>query len=70
MLRAELEARKKQEDEADAQIAALTVSRDVPAERLRYFRWLMGADGKVPKPGETVAMASYGPQTQAPELLT
>ncbi|MCX5314711.1 neuraminidase-like domain-containing protein [Streptomyces sp. NBC_00154] len=64
LLRAALESRKKQEEEADAQIEALKVSRDVPAERLRYYRWLMGVDGKTPQPGETVAMASYAPKPQ------
>ncbi|MFE0631569.1 neuraminidase-like domain-containing protein [Streptomyces sp. NPDC058864] len=64
LLRAALDSRKKQEEEADAQIQALTVSRDVPAERLRYYRWLMGADGKTPQPGENVPMASYAPKPQ------
>ncbi|GAA1614457.1 hypothetical protein GCM10009679_18540 [Saccharothrix algeriensis] len=64
VLNATLETRRKQEDEADARLAALEHSRAVPAERLRYYRWLMGAEDKTPEPGQVVAMASYAPATQ------
>ncbi|MEV4415280.1 neuraminidase-like domain-containing protein [Catellatospora sp. NPDC049609] len=64
VLNATLDTRRKQEDEADARLAALQNSRNVPAERLRYYRWLMGAEDKTPEPGQVVAMASYAPATQ------
>ncbi|MCX4791590.1 neuraminidase-like domain-containing protein [Streptomyces sp. NBC_01221] len=64
VLKATLASRLKQEEEADAQVEALNLSRAVPAERLRYYRWLMGAEDNTPQPGEAVPMVSYAPKTQ------
>ncbi|SCG63995.1 neuraminidase-like domain-containing protein [Micromonospora humi] len=64
VLNATLETRRRQEDEADARLAALRDSRAVPAERLRYHRWLMGAEDKTPEPGQVAGMVSYAPATQ------
>lgn len=66
-LKATLEVRKQQEQAADAQIAALQTSRDVPAQRLMYYQFLMGVDPKVPQPGETIEMVSYAPKPQSAE---
>lgn len=63
LLNAMLEIKKQQEDEAAAQIEALNRSRDVPVERLRYSRWLMGSDDlAAPQMGGEIPMLPYSPK--------
>ncbi|MFV8141854.1 neuraminidase-like domain-containing protein [Mycolicibacterium senegalense] len=66
-LKATLDIKKQQEEAATAQIAALQTSRDVPAQRLMYYQFLMGVDPKVPQPGESIEMVSYAPKPQSAE---
>lgn len=66
LLQATLAIRRQQEAEADAQIEALQRSRELPVERLRYSRWLMGSDDMAaPEPGAAIPMLPYGARPRA-----
>jgi peptidoglycan hydrolase-like protein with peptidoglycan-binding domain len=60
LLKGMLEIRIQQEQEAAEQIEALNRSREVPLERLRFHRWLMGIEGADPEPGAAVSRLPFG----------